>query len=75
MEQAMFEFARMALEEFASEWRSRRAIRNLDGLNDHLLDDVGLRREQLPLLLLEAKERDREPALLNAYHPELLPCG
>jgi uncharacterized protein YjiS (DUF1127 family) len=69
----MFEFARQALGGLASEWRRQRAIRVLGALNDHLLDDIGLRRDQLPSLMLTTEKRKRAPAAV--YHPELLHCG
>ena len=44
----MFEFATRALSELANEWRRQKAIGDLEALNDRLLADIGLRRDQLP---------------------------
>lgn len=71
----MFEFIRHALSELAGEWRRRKALRDLDALNDHLLADIGLRRDQLPIFLLEARQRERPLPLAPVYHPELIACG
>ena len=51
-------------------WESGRhnaAIRELNKLSDHLLADIGFRREQLPTLTLElADEEERDRALAPA---------
>jgi hypothetical protein len=65
-----------ALDEFIREWRRRSAIDALNGLDDHLLDDIGLRRDQLPLLMIEGKSRaDWAVAIEPGYEPELQICG
>ena len=45
----MFEFARRALSELVDERRRQKAMSDLEALNDHLLADIGLRRDQLPI--------------------------
>jgi uncharacterized protein YjiS (DUF1127 family) len=72
----MFGFFAQVLDDLARERRRRAAIRELDKLSDHLLVDVGLRREQLPTLTLElADEKERDRALALVFQPELQPCG
>ena len=72
----MFGFVKQALNELATEWRRQEAIRELDKLSDALLDDIGLRRDQLPTLALElTSEKERARAPIPAYRPELQPCG
>jgi uncharacterized protein YjiS (DUF1127 family) len=72
----MFGFFVQVLDDLARERRRQAAIRELDKLSDHLLVDVGLRREQLPTLTLElADEEQRERALALLFRPELQPCG
>jgi uncharacterized protein YjiS (DUF1127 family) len=76
LEDAMFGFFVQVLDDLARERRRQAAIRELDKLSDHLLVDVGLRREQLPTLTLElADEEQRERALALPFRPELQPCG
>jgi uncharacterized protein YjiS (DUF1127 family) len=75
-EDVMFGFARQALNGLVTEWRRQAAIRELNKLSDALLDDIGLRRDQLPTIALDLTsetERARPSAL--AYRPELQPCG
>jgi uncharacterized protein YjiS (DUF1127 family) len=75
-ENAMFAFAAQVLDELARERRRQAAIRGLHKLSDHLLVDIGLRREQLPTLTLElADEKERDRVLALAFRPELQPCG
>ena len=69
----MFDLARQVLDEIVNEWRRQAAIGQLNGLNDRLLDDIGLRREQLPTYRLEPAAREAPSRL--AYRPEFLPCG
>jgi uncharacterized protein YjiS (DUF1127 family) len=72
----MFEFVTQAVNELATEWRRQAAIRELNKLSDPLLADIGLRRDQLPTLALEAtSENERAPAPMPVYRPELQPCG
>jgi uncharacterized protein YjiS (DUF1127 family) len=72
----MFGFFAQVLDDLARERRRQAAIRELDKLSDHLLVDVGLRREQLPTLTLElADEKERDRALALVFQPELQPCG
>jgi uncharacterized protein YjiS (DUF1127 family) len=72
----MFEFMKQALNGLATEWRRQAAIRELNKLSDHLLADVGLRRDQLPTAALElTSEKERLRAPMPAYRPELQPCG
>jgi uncharacterized protein YjiS (DUF1127 family) len=78
MEHAMFQFARQAFTGFVDEWRREADFRELSALSDHLLTDIGLRRDQLPALRLEAPQapaRTPEPAAAAAYRPELMHCG
>ena len=70
----MFEFVTQAVNELATEWRRQAAIRELNKLSDPLLADIGLRRDQLPTLALEATS-ENEPASMPVYRPELQPCG
>jgi uncharacterized protein YjiS (DUF1127 family) len=58
-----------------NEWRRQAAIREMSALNDHLLADIGLRRDQLPTFILQAPKRDRALATEPSYRPEPLPCG
>lgn len=73
----MFDFARQAFSGLVDDWRRETEFRELNALSDHLLADIGLRRDQLPALRLAAPQPDRgpEPAAAVAYRPELLPCG
>ena len=75
----MFHFARQAFNGLVDEWRREADFRELNGLSDHLLADIGLRRDQLPALRLATSEtapvRVSEPAVAVAYRPELMPCG
>jgi uncharacterized protein YjiS (DUF1127 family) len=72
----MFGFIMQAASEFANEWRRQAAIRDLSELNDHLLADIGLRREQLPTYLLEAETEDRPtPSRVLVSQPRLVGCG
>ena len=72
----MFGFVKQALNELATEWRRQEAIRELDKLSDALLDDIGLRRDQLPTLALElTSEKESARAPMPAYRPELQPCA
>lgn len=72
----MFEFVAQAASALAKEWDRQALVRTLSKLNDHLLDDIGLRREQLPTLRMEAERRvARGPARRLASRPELIGCG
>ena len=72
----MFEFVAQAAAKLAKEWDRQALVRQLSRLNDHLLDDIGLRREQLPALGMEAERRvERAPARRLASRPELIGCG
>lgn len=72
----MFAFMKQALNELSTEWRRQAAIRELDKLSDHLLADIGLRRDQLPTVALElGSEQLRADAPASVYQPELQPCG
>ena len=72
----MFEFMKQALREAANERRRQIAIRELSKLNDHLLADIGLRRDQLPTLVIEATpECPRAPAPAQGLRQELAYCG
>jgi uncharacterized protein YjiS (DUF1127 family) len=75
-EDAMFDLLAQVLDDLARGRRRQAAIRELDKLSDHLLADVGLRREQLPTLTLElTDEKERDRALALVFQPELQPCG
>jgi uncharacterized protein YjiS (DUF1127 family) len=75
-EDAMFDFLAQVLDDLARGQRRQASIRELDKLSDHLLADVGLRRDQLPTLALElADEKERDRALAAVFQPELQPCG
>ena len=71
----MLDFARQALRELVDEWRRQAAIREFDALSDHLLDDIGLRRDQLPTFMQGSTIREPSPSPAPAYRPELLTCG
>jgi uncharacterized protein YjiS (DUF1127 family) len=72
----MFEFITQVGSEYATEWRRQIAIRELSKLNDHLLADIGLRRDQLPTYLIEeSTEGHREPSRRLAPRAELVGCG
>ena len=72
----MFDLVAQAASALAKEWDRQALVRQLSRLNDHLLDDIGLRREQLPTLQMEAKRRvERGPAPRLASRPELIGCG
>jgi uncharacterized protein YjiS (DUF1127 family) len=75
MEQAMFDFATQALRELVDEWRRQGAIRRLSALSDHLLDDIGLRRDQLPTFMQTPTIREPARSRAPAHGPELLTCG
>jgi len=56
--------------------RRQIAICELGKLNDHLLADIGLRRDQLPTYLIEeSTEGHREPSRRLAPRAELVGCG
>ena len=75
-EDAMFDLLAQVLDDLARARRRQASIRELDKLSDHLLADVGLRRDQLPTLALElADEKERDRTLAAVFHPELQPCG
>lgn len=75
----MMNFARQALGGLVDDWRREADFRELSALSDHLLADIGLRRDQLPALRLSAPKltpaRAPERAVAAGYRPELLPCG
>ena len=72
----MIGFVMQAASEFAKEWRRQAAIRELSELNDHLLADIGLRRDQLPTYLMESETEDRStPSRLLVSQPRLVGCG
>ncbi len=72
----MFAFMKQALSELSTEWRRQAAICELDKLSDHLLADIGLRRDQLPTVALEMATSEHRPlAPASVYRPELQPCG
>lgn len=75
----MFNFARQAFDGLVNEWRREADFRELNALSDHLLTDIGVRRDQLPALRLTASQpapaRAPEPTAAAGYRPELLPCG
>ena len=75
----MFHFARQAFSGLVGEWRREADFRELSALSDHLLTDIGLRRDQLPALRLAAPQpapaHAPEPTVAAAYRPELMPCG
>jgi uncharacterized protein YjiS (DUF1127 family) len=75
-EDAMFDLLAQVLDDLARGRRRQASIRELDKLSDHLLADVGLRRDQLPTLALElADEKERDRTLAAVFQPELQPCG
>ena len=73
----MFDFARQAINGLVEEWRREADFRELSALNDHLLADIGLRRDQLPILRLKAPVAADGPIATEApvYRPELVHCG
>ena len=72
----MFGFVGQALGAIAAEGRRQGDIRALNELSDYLLDDIGLRREQLPTLGLKARrEAERPSRALPLRRPELVGCG
>jgi uncharacterized protein YjiS (DUF1127 family) len=72
----MFGFIPQAASEFAKEWRRQAAIRQLSELNDHLLADIGLRRDQLPTYLMELEGEDSStPSRHLVSQPRLVGCG
>jgi uncharacterized protein YjiS (DUF1127 family) len=72
----MLGFLAQVLDDLARERRRQAAVRELDKLTDHLLADIGVRREQLPTVALElADEKERDRALVIALRPELQGCG
>jgi hypothetical protein len=70
----MFGLITQAASEFAKEWRRQAAIRDLSELNDHLLADIGLRRDQLPTYLMESETEDT-PSRVLVSQPRLVGCG
>ena len=67
---------KQGLHGLTNERRRQRAIRELDKLNDHLLKDIGLRREQLPTFELKTiGERRRSPSRRTARMREFLGAG
>ena len=72
----MFEFITQVVSDYATEWRRQIAVRELGKLNDHLLADIGLRRDQLSIYLIEELPEDhREPSRRRAPRAELVGCG
>jgi len=71
----MLEFARRMLRELVDEWRRQAAIRALSALSDHLLDDMGLRRDQLPTSMPAPTKSEPAASFAPAHRPELLTCG
>jgi uncharacterized protein YjiS (DUF1127 family) len=72
----MFRFLRQALRQFVTEWRRLAAVKVLSRLDDQLLADIGLRREQLRTLEFETPSEDAQvlsPKAANRL--ELAPCG
>jgi hypothetical protein len=72
----MFGFFKQALDEIMEEWRRQADVRGLSALNDHLLADIGLRREQLPTYMMP---RISEDEVIISSRPasqsELISCG
>ena len=66
---------RQVLDELFREWRRQAAVNALNKLDDHLLADIGLRRDQLPLLMIGERPVDWTAALEPTYRPELQVCG
>jgi uncharacterized protein YjiS (DUF1127 family) len=67
---------RQVLDELFQEWRRQAAVAALDKLDDRLLADIGLRRDQLPLLMATRRGAvDWSAALEPTYRPELQICG
>jgi hypothetical protein len=66
---------KQVLDKLFKEWRRRAAVDMLSKLDDHLLADIGLRRDQLPLLMMEDRPVDWTGALEPSYRPELQICG
>jgi hypothetical protein len=66
---------RQVLDELFKEWRRQAAVYALNKLDDHLLADIGLRRDQLPLLMMEEGPVDWAAVLEPSYRPELQVCG
>jgi uncharacterized protein YjiS (DUF1127 family) len=66
---------RQVLDELFREWRRKAAVDALNELDDHLLADIGLRRDQLPLLMIGERPVDWTAALERNYRPELQVCG
>ena len=72
----MFALIRQALREFVKERDRLAAIRELSKLSDQMLLDIGLRREQLPTLMMDmSSEEDQALSPGPAYRPELITCG
>lgn len=73
----MFHFAKLAINGLLEDWRREADFRELSALNDHLLADIGLRRDQLETLRLKASLVADAPDATRApvYRPELVHCG
>ena len=72
----MFAFLRQALDEIVKEWRRQADVRALSELNDHLLADIGLRREQLPTYMMPRISEDEVMISPRpASQSELISCG
>lgn len=71
----MFGFVLQALREIAKERQRQTAIGELNKLSDHLLADIGFRRDQLPAFVLELADEEERGALAPVFRPELQPCG
>ena len=72
----MFAFLKQALDEIVKEWRRQADVRALSELNDHLLADIGLRREQLPTYMMPRISEDEVMISPRpASQSELISCG
>jgi uncharacterized protein YjiS (DUF1127 family) len=72
----MFEIVMQVLREAANERRRQAAIRELSELNDHLLTDIGLRRDQLPAFMIEpTAESPKALPAAPVFRQELAHCG
>jgi hypothetical protein len=74
----MFQLMKQWVDKQLGEWKQLESVRQLSRLNDHQLEDIGLRRDQLFMLTWEPEpSRDeidaprREPAHRLGFEP----CG
>ena len=74
----MFRSVRQLVRRELGEWRRLADVRELAKLDDHQLADIGLRRDQLFMLVFDREPPQyltQKPGPEPAYRPSFEPCG